>query len=185
MALNVVATQKFLRKLRCAYTGQPVEVRMIAHGDKPPLYFSPDAYDPAAECAKTSEELFRRLGVRDGVAGAARDGAELVCPYTGRRMAVEADSRFGFRAVGGYSPSTPVSDCVEFARAMMTRGGVVPEDAPKPAPAPVRVALVEETEAPPETAGAPTDVAMEFAEKMTKERAPRRPRITVPAGVPA
>lgn len=177
MALNVPASQKFLKSLKCAYTGKTVEVRMVSSGDRPPLYFSPDAFDPT-EIHKTSETLFAALSTRDGIQGVARDGAELVCPYTGAKMAVKPVPGFGHQAVGGFSPSTPMADPVAFARAMLMRNGVVPKNAPKPTPPPVAKAIVE-TEPAPTISRSPNDVAMAAAEGVSRKLSPRK--ISVPA----
>ena len=177
MALNVPASQKFLKSLKCAYTGKTVEVRAISSGDRPPLYFSPDAFDPT-DLHKSSESLFAALGTRDGVQGAARDGAEFVCPYTGAKMSVKPIPGFGHQAVGGFSPSTPVADPVAFARAMLMRGGVVPKSAPKPTPPPVVKANVE-LEPPPAIQRSPDDSVMAAAEGVLRKVSPRK--ITVPS----
>lgn len=177
MALNVPASQRFLKHLKCAYTGKTIEVRMVSSGDRPPLYFSPDAFDPT-DIHKGSEMLFAALSTRDGIQGVARDGAELVCPYTGTRMTVKPVLGFGHQAVGGFSPSTPIADPVAFARAMLMRGGVVPKNAPKPAPPPVVKTNIE-TEPAQAVSHSPNDVAMEAAERVARKLAPRK--ISVPA----
>jgi hypothetical protein len=128
MSLNVPASQSFLKNLRCAYTGKPVTVRVVSSADRVPLYFSPDAWDPL-DFVGTPEELFAMAGTRDGIRGAVKDGAELVCPYTAVKMRVEKTS-MGYHLVGGFSPGGPVADPVEFARRMLMRHGVVPSTAP-------------------------------------------------------
>lgn len=176
MSLNVPASQAFLKNLRCAYTGKPVSVLMVSAGDRPPLYFSPDALDPS-EFRGTPEELFAALGARNGVRGAARNGRELKCPYTGAEMYVESVKGFGFRAVGGFCPSEPVPDPVDFARAMLARGGKVPKGAPQHAPPP-RAKAREESE-PAAPAPSLGEKAFESAEKTLRNLAPAKTTVTV------
>ena len=149
MPLNVPARQRCLRNLKCAYTGREIEVRMFEDPAGRAWFFSPDAYDPARDPSPDSVALFSALSCRDGIRGAARNGAELVCPYTGARMRPVHDAT-GYYATGGFSPSTPVRGPEAFARLMLTRGGTVPADAPKIPAAPVSIAArpVEEVEVP-------------------------------------
>lgn len=175
MSLNVPATQAYFRHLRCAYTGKPITVLAISAGDRPPLYFSPDAFDPS-EFHKTPEELFAALGTRDGIVNAARNGKELQCPYTGNEMTIDFVKGFGYRAVGGFCPSEPLVDPVKFARALLMRGGKVPKGAPKPTPAP-RARVIEETE-PAAPKPSLSDAAAAKAENMLRDLAPRK--VTVP-----
>lgn len=149
MPLNVPARQRCLRNLKCAYTGREIEVRMFEDPSGRAWFFSPDAYDPARDAVPDSVALFSALSCRDGIRGAARNGAELVCPYTGARMHPVHDAA-GYYATGGFSPSTPVRRPEAFARLMLTRNGVVPADAPKLPAVPVSVTArpVEETEVP-------------------------------------
>jgi hypothetical protein len=128
MSLNVPASQSFLKHLRCAYTGKAVTVRVVSSADRAPLYFSPDAWDPL-DFVGSSEELFAMAGTRDGIRGAVKDGAELMCPYTARMMRIEKTS-MGYHLVGGFSPGSPMTDPVEFARCMSMRHGLLPPTAP-------------------------------------------------------
>ena len=177
MSLNVPATQIYLRHLKCAYTGKPVQVRMVSVGEAPPQYFSPDAFDPS-DVFETSAELFAQLGTRDGVRGAAKGGAELVCPYTGVQMTVQKVPPCGFHAVGGFHPMHPMTDPIEFARAMLMRNGVVPKDAPKKTPPP-KASLRTEAEADENPAKLGDD-ALKASEGILKNVAPGRTTITVP-----
>lgn len=180
MSLDVVAKQKFLRGLKCAYTGREIAVRMIGTGSAC-LYFSEDAFDPG-DWHATPAALLTALGTRDGIVNAAREGAELVCPYTGEKMTLRHDPVFGYGVTGGYRPSRPVTDPFLFARMMMTRKGVAPKNAPKP----VRVSLTEaaEPEEDVDRAEISTDAAMQAAENILKPSMPVRPTITVPGGAP-
>ena len=152
MSLNVAASHAYFKNLKCAYTGLPITVRAVSHGNSQALFFSPDAFDPTI-FRGSSKDLFALLGTRGGVRGAARNGAELVCPYTGAQMTVKEVTGLGYQALGGFSPTTPCNDPVEFARALMTRGGKVPAKAPKPTPAPkmAKISPVENGESGPET----------------------------------
>ncbi|MBM4043557.1 MAG: hypothetical protein FJ279_00435 [Planctomycetes bacterium] len=176
MALNVPASQGYLKTLTCAYTGKPVTVLAVSHGDRPPLYFSPDAFDPS-EFHKTPEDLFAHLGTRNGVRNAARNGRELVCPYTGAEMAIDHVKEFGFRTLGGFCPSEPQADPIAFARAMLSRGGKVPKSAPRYAPPP-RGKLHAESE-PPAPAPGLSDAALAGAERTLRPLASPRTTVTV------
>jgi hypothetical protein len=176
MSLNVPATQVYFRNLLCAYTGKPVSVLAISSGDRAPLYFSPDAFDPSF-FVSTPEELFAALGTRDGVAGAARHGAELKCPYTGAEMTLNYVKGFGYQAVGGFRPSEPLSDPVAFARSMLMRNGKVPKSAPKHTPPPKARAL--EVAEPPAPKPRLSDEAAAKAENILRDLAPTKTTVTV------
>lgn len=181
MALNIVPKSPYLKRLTCAYTGKPAEVRMVSVGSGDPLYFSAEAFDPGAFVPK-SEDLFRMLSFRDGVEGAARGGRELFCPYTGEKMTVQHVPGLGFRAVGGFRPSVPQKDPFKFAADMMTRDGITPSDAPKPAR--VAAAKVEDTDEGPIEPIVSRDSAMEMAETIIKKSFTPKPGIVAPGGVP-
>ena len=179
MPINVTAKQPYLRKLVCAYTGKPIEVKMVSFGGRDPVYFSWDAYDPGA-FVSSSAELFRALGTRNGVEGAARNGKELVCPYTGAPMTVERREGLGFRAVGGFRPSEPQTDPALYARCVMSRGGVVPPGAPTC----VSRVSASRSDGPAEEAERPKvslDSALVEAEGILKDVLPRKTMVTVPA----
>jgi hypothetical protein len=129
MAINAIMKDTYLKNLKCAYTGASVQVRMTGLTGKNPIYFVEGAFDPG-ECVKDAVTLLRLLGTREGVMGIAREGKELVCPYTGEVMRLEKTA-MGYHAVGGYRPQLPVHDPFLLARQMMTRDGVVPPNAPK------------------------------------------------------
>lgn len=181
MALNIVHKAPYLRKLKCAYTGKPAEIRMVSSGSSDPLYFSAEAFDPGSFVPK-SADLFRLLSFRDGVEGAARGGRELFCPYTGEKMTVQHVPGLGFHAVGGFRPSAPQKDPFKLAADMMTRDGITPSDAPKPAR--VSVAKVEEApeELPPPAVS--MDSAMEMAEDIVKKSYTPKSGIVAPGGAP-
>ena len=164
MSLNVSASQVYFKNLKCAYTGQPMSVKAISRGSAPAMFFSPDAFDPTF-FRDTSQELFAMLGTRDGVRGAARNGGELVCPYTGNQMTINHAAGLGFQALGGFSPSTPVADPVAYARAVMSRKGKVSPKAPKAQPPPKVAARapVEKGEPAPTTS---IDLARETADRL-------------------
>lgn len=176
MPLNEISPDRIFRGLKCAYTGKPVTVRVVAAGKSMPVYFSPDAFDPMTESFPSSEALFAALSQRGGVAGAASGGNELVCPYTGAKMTV-VKTTAGFSASGGFSPAKPLSDKVAFARAMRARGGVVPDDAPKPSV--VTATSVVEPEARPPIQAEADDFAKEHAETLLREHAKRAVSVRV------
>lgn len=176
MALNVPASQAFLKNLKCAYTGKPVTVQMVASEAQRALYFSPDAFDPS-DFHETPEGLFAGLGTRDGVRGAARNGSELICPYTGETMTVVYSKGFGYRASGGFRPGALRQDPIDFARGMLMRNGVVPAGAPKHAPPP-RITPRDETE-PAEAKPSLSGGAAEAADKVLRDLAPPKVSVTV------
>jgi len=174
MSLNVPASQGYLKTLTCAYTGKPISVLAVSSADRPPVYFSPDAFDPSA-FQPSPEKLFALLGTRGGVTGAARNGQELVCPYTGAEMAIDYVKGFGFRALGGFCPSDPTPDPIGFARKMLSRGGKTPKNAPRYSPPPKGKAI-EQSE-PPAPAASLSDAALGQAEQTLRSFA--RPKTTV------
>jgi len=180
MPLNVIAQQKYLRELKCAYTGKLVTVRMVGAGAAR-LYFSDDAFDPAA-WNPDSQALLKALGTRDGIEGAARNGAELICPYSGARMSLQRDPVFGFRAVGGFRPSVPRADPFAFASGMLSRGGVAPKNGPKPAR--VSASTVSEPEPGIDRIEIPLGDAMQKAEDIMKPHFKTGSTVTVPDGAP-
>jgi hypothetical protein len=183
MALNIVANIPYLRKLVCAYTGKPVKVHAVSDGQHDPLYFSSDAFDPGT-FVNSSEKLFKMLGTRMGVEGAASGGAELTCPYTGNRMTISHTPGIGFRAVGGFRPASPMKHPADFARAMMSEMGKVPADAPEASVTRVAASRREDNseEAPPPIIS--MDDARGMAEDILKPSHVAATRIQVPAGAP-
>lgn len=177
MPINAEMKEPYLRKLKCAYTGAAVTVRMSGTKAAARLFFVTGAVDPG-EWRKSAEELMVILGTREGVVGAARDGAELLCPYTGKKMAIERSKEFGFRAIGGYRPTQPVTDPFKLAADMMTRGGVTPKNAPKPAR--VTAARIEDVTPDAErTQVATDDEALQEAENILKNGMPVKTSVTV------
>lgn len=129
MAINVTMKDKYLQDLKCAYTGAKVSVRMTGLTGKPPVYFVEGAFDPG-EPVKEARLLLKLLGTRNGIEGMAREGAELVCPYTGETMRIERSPQ-GYYVTGGYRPQLPVHDPYLLTRNMLMRDGKVPANAPK------------------------------------------------------
>jgi hypothetical protein len=178
MPITAELTYPYLKKLRCAYTGGPVKVMMTGTKAAEQMYFVAGASDPG-DWQPSAEALMKLLGTRGGVEGAARNGAELACPYTGKRMSIEKKVGFGFRAVNGFRPSIPVKDPFLLAANMMTRGGVTPPGAPKPA----RVVIEKIEDKTPDAAPtqvATKDEALQAAEDILKDDLPTKTTITVP-----
>lgn len=84
MPLNEISPDKLFRGLKCAYTGKPVTVRVVAAGKGMPVYFSPDAFDPMTEGFPSSEALFAALSQRGGVSGPLPAGTSLCAHTLGR-----------------------------------------------------------------------------------------------------
>ena len=182
MPLNEVSGDRVFRGLKCAYTGKPVTVRVVASAGRMPCYFSPDAFDPAVDAFPTAVDLFKALSQRDGVAGIAPEDRALVCPYSGERMTLTR-SAAGFTAVGGFSPARLYEDKTELARGLMMRGGVVPEGAPKPAR--VSAAALEEPERRPPIETGPGDMALDEAERALHDVYPSKVSVTMPVKAPS
>lgn len=176
MPLNEIAKNKCFRDLVCAYTGRPVTVRVIAAGRDMPRYFSPDAFDPA-DVQASSVKLMELAGTRNGIMGAATNGNELVCPYTGAKMSIVALPDGGYRLRGGFSPASPMTDPVAFARAMRTRGGIPPEGTPQSAPS-VSFQGTKPAIREYDSSKSP-DYALEYAEKVLKPIIPKRATVQV------
>lgn len=178
MPMNEKATNAVFKGLTCPFTGKPITVRVIAHGKGVPMYFSPDAMDltlPQANPAK----LLERAGTRNGIMGALTNGNELKCPYTGARMTIEKmPDGSGYRMVGGFCPSTPMTDPNLFARALMTRDGVAPEGAPE-----AKVAVTFPEDLPPAPSARdpkPKDFAMDYCDRVISAALPPKVAVTVP-----
>lgn len=120
MHLNTVATNKFFHGLVCPYTGKKISVRVVAHGRRKPMYFSPDAFDPSIAC-DSAEALLQKAGTRNGIIGAVQ-GDKLTCPYTGNKLTLVkiGDS---FSLDGGFRPSALHDEATEFGRMLWTRNG--------------------------------------------------------------
>lgn len=181
MPITAELTYPYLKKLRCAYTGKPVKVMMTGTKTAEQMYFVEGSADPG-DWYPTSEALMKMLGTRDGIEGAARDGKELICPYNGKRMSIERKPGFGFRATNGYRPSVPVKDPFLLAANMMTRNGVTPANAPKPA----RVAVEKIEDRTPDAERkivATEDEALQAAEDILKDDLPAKTVVTVPGKI--
>lgn len=177
MPIHTEMKDPYLRKLKCAYTGKPVKVMMSGTKSASQLYFVDGAADPA-DWYPTSRELFKILGSRDGVENAARDGAELFCPYTNVRMSIERHPKFGFRALNGYRPTVPVRDPFLLAAKMMTRKGVTPKEAPKPAVVTAEK-IEDKTPDSVHTPIASEDEALQAAEDILKDGMPTKTMVQV------
>lgn len=168
MPLNEVCRERMFQGIEDPYLGKEITVRVVASGKGMPMYFSPDAFDPSL-LLDSSEELFKFLSMRRGIMGVISGERMLNCPYTGQKMSPNA---LGGRhhATGGFSPSTPMEDKIEFARRIMMRNGVVPEYAPV-AKTRIQVkALVDEEKPAPDKPllNTSTDAAEKILREVTK-----------------
>jgi len=120
MHLNALATNRFFNGLSCPYTGEKITVRVVAHGRRKPMFFSPDAFDPSA-IHDSSADLLNKAGMRKGILGSVQ-GDKLVCPYTGNKLTLVKRGD-GFALDGGFSPSSLRPDAAEFGRKLWTRNG--------------------------------------------------------------
>lgn len=183
MPLNEVAHDQMFRGLKCAYTGKPITVRVVASGAGMPMYFSPDAFDPS-EPVTDPVDLMKALSTRDGIMGVAEGEKALVCPYTGRTMRLARIAGM-HHAVGGFSPSAPVYDRAELARGFLMRNGELPKNAPSLRPAPKIQAVKVEQKEPPTTKGNELRKAStDQAEALLAAVVPLPTTVRVPAKVP-
>lgn len=174
MPLNEICTDRIFHGIKCAYSGGPVTVRVVASAGRPPCYFSPDAFDPAVDGFPSAKALLEALSRRDGVDGIATD--PLVCPYTGERMVIHQAVGL-FTAVGGFSPASLHPDRYELARGLMSRNGVVPRSAPVPVV--VKAAAVEERERRPPIKRGADDFAIEEAARDLHAVLPQKTTVVV------
>lgn len=179
MPINEVATQKVLRGLKCPYTGETVSVRVIAADGQEPRFFSPDAFDPSAP-HPTVKALLDAAGRRDGVSGLLSPEKSLICPYTGKGMAI-IKMPDGYCLTGGFSPSRPVPGAGYFAWLMKCRDGKNPEPCPEKA----KVEFKEDVpERRPVSDGKPKDYALKHAEEALKDTVLRaKPSVSAPGPV--
>lgn len=117
--VDVLCSAPEFRALRCAYTGEPLEVYMLVRPGSQPLYHAPRAYSPSVPFP-TAEQAYRAWNRVDGVEG-VKTGTPIVCAYTGKVLAAAktSDGHF-FR--GGFDPRMFHSRD-DFLRLATSRGG--------------------------------------------------------------
>ena len=174
LSINETATQKVFSGLKCAYTGRPVTVRVVACGASRPMFFCPDAFDPSIPVPDLAD-LLRKASARNGVEGSVSGDNVLVCPYTGKRMSVSKDAS-GFFLTGGFRPSAPHPDPAEFAAMMRMRGGI----GNRSASVKVSVSFPEGGGKIGSASDKPKDFSLEYAEKALKPILPAKVSVTVP-----
>lgn len=118
--VDVVCTADEFKDLRCPYTGEPLEVRMLIVPGQPPRFHAPSAYSPAEPCS-SPEEAYRRWNRVDGVEGLKSD-TPVVCAYTGAPLS-PAHCPDGYFFNGGFDPRMFHSR-EDFLRLASSRGGV-------------------------------------------------------------
>lgn len=184
LTVNEIADNACLKGLVNAYTGKPVEVRIVYLGGKM-FFLSTETYSPA-HWVNTLEELVEHASSRNGVIGAADDNNTFVCPYTGVRMSPVKDVP-GFRMTGGWDPALPVSSAAEFAYRCRMRGGVADLKAPKPGPEGKHVIKVLGVKEEPETPRAKMEISADAGEaaertvhELRKTAGRGRPRVVRP-----
>lgn len=185
MPINEEAAQRLFRGIRCAYTGRPVSVRVVALDGKEPMFFSPDAFDPSIPVSSL-KELLLKAGTRDGVMGALADEKALVCAYTGSPMSIGKTPEGLFFLRGGFRPGCPVRGAAEFNYRMRMRGGVSEVDKPGE-PARVSMSVSEPAPRAESEKIVDRDIALAYAEEALKDAPglPRRTVVSVPGGKPA
>lgn len=181
MSLNAQATNRYFNGLKCPYTGKPITVRVVAHGRRPPMYFSPDAYDPSL-MNMSSADLLLKASMRNGVIGVVQ-GDKLSCPYTGEKLTLVRLGE-GFMLTGGFSPASLHADAAEFGRMLLTRNGKFTGDERLFAKGNIIFADREPVEKDPTPdAGQLSGDAMEAVGGITHSLSTSQ-TITVPGGVP-
>jgi hypothetical protein len=176
LSINETATQKVFSGLKCAYTGRPVTVRVVACGASRPMFFCPDAFDPSIPVPDLAD-LLRKASARNGVEGSVSGDNVLVCPYTGDRMSVSKDAS-GFFLTGGFRPSCPHPDPAEFAALMRMRmrGGI----GSRPTTAKLSVSFPEADRKVGSVSDKPKDFSLEYAQSALKPFRPAKVSVTVP-----
>ncbi len=147
LTLNEVAKNPCLRNLVDAYTGKLMEVRVVYSGKTGCMYMAPGAYTPS-DWQKDMAKLLDEASTRRGMVGAVQGDPH--CPYTGKKLALEADPELGFRFVGGWNPAMPVDSPEMFAYLARRRDGKEDPTAPKPEPKSAHVIKVIGVREPPE-----------------------------------
>lgn len=181
MSLNAVATNRCFRGLTCPYTGKPITVRVVAHGKNPPMYFSPDAYDPSMP-HQTVADLLQATGTRNGIIGARAEGDERVCAYTGAKLILRTvGDTFSF--TGGFRPSQLHTDPLAFATALWTRDGKFTGDAKLMEPAHFSASVVEPEEKMAPLSEGPSDEARELVEPIITNKF-KSTAVSVPGNIP-
>lgn len=99
--VDVLCTAEEFKSLRCPYTGNPLEVRMLVVPGQPPRFHAPGAYSPA-ERYPTPEDAYRMWNRVDGVEG-LKTGRPITCAYTGAVLAAVRD-REGCGFSGAFDP---------------------------------------------------------------------------------
>jgi hypothetical protein len=181
MSLNAVATNSFFKGLKCPYTGKPITVKVVAHGNNPPMYFSPDAYDPTMP-HRSIDELLTKVSTRDGVINSKRGGKERRCAYTGHEMALTATGNL-FSFLGGFSPATLHKDPYEYAKKLHTRDGKLTADPKLFEHIKVDIASREPAEEMTKPSDMPSDTAMASVEHIAASKF-KRITVAVPHGMP-
>lgn len=184
LTVNEIADNTCLKGLVNAYTGKPIEVRIVYLRGKM-FFLSTETYSPA-HWVDTMEELVEQASARNGVIGAADDNNTFVCPYTGSRMSVVKDVP-GFKMTGGWDPALPVDSAAEFAYRCRMRGGVADPRAPKPGPEKKHVIKVLGVKEEPEEPRTKLEVSADVGEaaeravhKLRKAAGRGRPRVVRP-----
>lgn len=120
--VDVLCTAEEFKKLRCPYTGRPLEVRMLIVPGQPPRFHSPGAYSPAIRYP-TPDEAYRMWNRVDGVEG-LKTGQPIKCAYTGAVLAAVHDGE-GHGFSGAFDPRMFWTRA-EFLRKAAMRGGTPP-----------------------------------------------------------
>lgn len=118
--VDVVCTAPEFKALRCPYTGDPLEVRMLVVPGSPPRFHAPDAYSPAIP-RPTPDEAYRLWNRVDGVEG-LKSGKPVTCAYTGKVLSATSGPD-GHAFAGGFDPRMFHSR-EDFLRLASSRDGV-------------------------------------------------------------
>lgn len=163
-----VSQNPIFEGLKCAYTGQPLVVRVSVSARLGALYFAdgPSMGPYSRHTFKGLPELLKALSQRKGIEGAANLDESMKCPYTGAGITIEKNREGAFWARGMFDPFIPFQGTAEEFAAMVR--GKPPADDVK-----IKVKDVE----PPPKADALKEKYAEQAAKMTEsvEKAVKAP----------
>lgn len=179
--IDVICTADEFKSLRCPYTGEPLEVRMLIFPGQPPKFHAPDAYSPS-QPFPTAETAYRKWNRENGIEG-VKTGLPITCAYTGKMLAAASD-REGCYFTGGFDPRLFYTRD-EFLRLATSRNGktdYVPSgervEAVPPDMTPAKPRREEATEPTDESVKIAADVLQQH-----KDVLPKQARTTVSMSV--
>lgn len=153
--------------LTCAFTGNPLDVRLTVSPQTGVLYYAvgTDIGPYSTRFYPSAPALMEALSMRDGIAGTRIGEALLSCPYTGAKLRIETRQGL-YHAVGGWNPYLPQPGPQAFEHLVKMRNGVPSAGTLATAPKVTVTPEVEEQDLQDDPLREPF---VEQAEKMTEE----------------